>query len=123
MIGAHEADALRQTRGDMGEILILAGGIDDQHQDAVLRLLGRARHHQIVENAALLVEELRVSLASGSEVQDIGRHERFERLGGRRMVAPMRKAWPICETSKRPALARVWRCSARTPVGYCTGMS
>ncbi len=87
VVGAHEADALRQTGGDMGEVLILAGRIDDQHQDAVLRLLGRARHHQIVENAALLVEELRVALAPGSEVQDIGRHEGFERLGGRRMVA------------------------------------
>ena len=88
MIGAHQAHALRQARRDVGEILVLARRVDDQHQDAVLGLVGRARHHQIVENAALLVEELGVALAAGGEVQDIGRHEGFERLRGRRMVRP-----------------------------------
>ena len=33
------------------------------------------------------------------------------------------RTWPMCETSNRPAAVRVCACSARMPVGYCTGIS
>ena len=32
-------------------------------------------------------------------------------------------SWPICETSNRPAAARVCRCSFKTPAANCTGIA
>ena len=45
----------RQPRRDMRVVGVLARRVDDQEQHAVLGRIGRARHHQVVEDAAILV--------------------------------------------------------------------
>ena len=35
---------------------------------------------------------------------------------------PLTMNWPMCEMSNTPAAVRTARCSARMPLGYCTGM-
>ena len=39
--------------------------IENQHEDAVLIRIRRASHHQVIENPALLVQQLRVALPAG----------------------------------------------------------
>ena len=55
----------------------LAGGIDHQEQ-----VITEIRHHQIVENAAGIVGELRIALAAGRNRDNVLRDQRFERAGG-----------------------------------------
>ena len=58
----------------MREILLLARGVDDEEQP-----VDAACHHQIVEDAAALVGELRVAHAVVAEAFDVGRDQRLER--------------------------------------------
>ena len=51
----------------------LAGGVDHQEQ-----MVAEVRHHQIVENAAGLVGELRVALPAGRNRHDVLRHQPFQ---------------------------------------------
>ena len=72
--------------------------------------IGRAGDHQVVEDAAVLVEEQRVALLAGLQVEDVGRDQRLERAAAVGLVvagAATRNAWPMCETSNRPACSRV----------------
>ena len=55
MVRADQPHACGQPRRDMRVVGILHGGIDHQEQHAVLGRIGRARHHQVVEDAACLV--------------------------------------------------------------------
>ena len=87
-----EADARRQFRGDMSIVVVLAAGVDHQHQRAVAFGAGRPRHHQVVENAAIIGEELRVALLAGLEVEDVGGEERFERARRGVMVRAVQPA-------------------------------
>ena len=64
------------------EILRLGGGVDDEEQPLVAP--GQARHHQIVENAAVLGEQLRVARAFGREALDIGGNEALDQRARRR---------------------------------------
>ncbi len=61
----------------MGEIGVLAGGVDDQQE-----VIARAGDHQIVEDAAGIVGELGVALLTGSQARDVAGDQRLERLGG-----------------------------------------
>ena len=88
MVGAQELHARRQPRHEMGEIGLLARGVDDEHQHAVLDGIARARHHQVVENAAILVGELGIALPPGREADDVGSHQRLERARGGLVVGP-----------------------------------
>ena len=70
--------------GDVGVVHLLARGIDDQEQPPVVLLGSRARHHQVVDDAARIVQQLGVALLARLQVQDVGRHQGFERGGGGR---------------------------------------
>ena len=77
MLGPDQLHIGRQPRLDMGVVLRLAGGVDDEQQRAVLVRIGRARDHQVVEDATLLVQELRIALLAGRQVDDIGWDQRL----------------------------------------------
>ena len=55
-------------------VLGLAGGVDHQKQ-----MVAEIRHHQVVEQAAILVGELRVALPSRRNRNDVLRHQPFQR--------------------------------------------
>ncbi len=69
----HGAGAGRRL--DQGEIFLLGGGVDDDVEAAGRSLLGRPRDHQVVEDAALLVEEDRVTDLTGLETADVARDQ------------------------------------------------
>ena len=75
-----------QPRREMRVVRLLRRRVDDQEQHAVLGRIGRARHHQVVEDAAVVVEQLRVALAAGREADDVARHQRLERARDRLVV-------------------------------------
>ena len=54
---------------------MFAGGVDDDEQRAVAR---GARHHEVVADTALVVEQQRVADGADREARDIARHESFE---------------------------------------------
>src|SRR4051794_24126262 len=60
----------------MPKVRVLIRGID--HESEPLFATWYARHHQVVENAAIPVEKLRVALAPGRERGNVGRHQRLE---------------------------------------------
>ena len=70
---AGGGEVLLQVR----EVGVLAGGVDHEQE-----MIAGACHHQIVEDAAAIVGELRVALLAGLEARDVGRHQGLERLGG-----------------------------------------
>lgn len=83
-----ELNACRQVRLNMRKILMLAGGIDDNEQRAFAR---GTRHHEVVADAALVVEQQGVADGSGHEACDVARHEGFERSRHRRVVRSHKK--------------------------------
>ena len=113
--------AIREMRAQMRLVLGLAGGVDHQEQ-----MVAEIRDHQIVENAAVVIGELRVALPARRNRHDVLRHQPLQRAARRPRpcrISARSASWPICETSNRPAAARVCRCSFSTPAAYCTGMS
>jgi hypothetical protein len=92
VVGAQQPDIAGQLRRDMGEVGVLARGVDHQHQHAVLVRIGRARHHEVVENAAVRVEQLGVALAPRREADDVRRHQRLQRAGDAFMIGPDQEA-------------------------------
>src|SRR3954449_10442099 len=104
---AAQLDARRQMRADMGVVALLGRGVDDKEKLALLERVGGPRHHQVVEDAAALVEELGVALLPGLEVQDVGRDERLERLRGRRVIRPdQRRLAHVRDVEEPGVLAR-----------------
>ena len=79
-----------------------------------------ARDHQVVEDAAVVGEKLRIALLAGLQAQDIGRESALRAPAPRsRGSCPRRrrKAWPMWETSNRPACSRVQWCSVEDAGG------
>ena len=72
----------------MREIDVLARGVHDKREASAI---AGARHHQIVDHAALGVHELGVADAPRLEAQDIGRRQR---LDGRRRRLEIRAREP-----------------------------
>jgi hypothetical protein len=69
--------AVADVRDQVLDVGVLARRVHDQEQ------VGLApRDHQVVEDAAVGVGEEGVSLLAGDQVDDIDRHERFERARG-----------------------------------------
>ena len=52
IVVGDDRDALRQAFADIGVVDFLAGGVDDEHQAAVVAGGDRARHHEVVDDAA-----------------------------------------------------------------------
>ena len=86
MIRAQQPHARRQPCRKMRVVRLLGRRVDDQKQHAVLVRIDRARHHQVVDDAAVFAGELGVALAAGREADDIAGHERFERARDRLVV-------------------------------------
>ena len=80
-------------------------------------------NHQVVENAAFIIQQHGITLAANAffKLLDLAREQAFQArrfcMGGFMIKACYENAWPICETSKRPAFSRVCRCSFNTPDG------
>ncbi len=74
-------DPLRQPIGDVLVIGVLAAGIHDEEQASLFTGIERARHHQVVENAAVVRQQLRVALLAGLEIENIGGNQRFHGAG------------------------------------------
>ena len=70
----------------MGEIGVLAGGVDDQ-----VKVIAPVGDHQVVEDAALFVGQDRVTGLAGGQALDIARHQGFE---SRRRVVPQQFRLP-----------------------------
>ena len=65
-------------RLQVGQVLVLAGGVDHQEQ----RVVAQVGDHQVVEDAALLIGEHGIALHAHRQVDDIHRHQAFQGLGG-----------------------------------------
>jgi hypothetical protein len=78
-VGAPEPHVRRQLRFEMRVVVFLAAGVHDQMERAWMAWIGGAGDHEIVEDAAILVQELRVALLMRLEVEDVGRAKRFQR--------------------------------------------
>ena len=76
-----QRDLRRQAVGHVRVVGILAAGVDDQIEHAVAIRRLRPRDHQVIENAAIGCEELRVALLAMFQVQHVGGNQRFERVG------------------------------------------
>ena len=66
--------AVGEMRAQMRLVLGLAGGVDDQEQ-----MVAEIRHHQVVENAAVVIGELRVALPARRNRHDVLRHQPLQR--------------------------------------------
>ena len=58
----------------MSEVPFLAGGIDDQK-----KVIAPVGHHQVVDDAALIVGQDGVTGSSFAQSLDVARHQRFQR--------------------------------------------
>ncbi len=91
-----ERDMFGQVGGEVGEIDLLAAGVDDQEQAVFVQ----AGDHQVVDDAAGLVGEQGVALAAGFQAGDVAWHQAFQRgrdIGsGERCLAHMRHIEQSC---------------------------
>ena len=75
-----QTHGLRQVAGDMRAVDLVARRVEDEAQCAVRAGFGGARHHQVVDDAAVCIEQLRVALLAGRDAGDVGGHQGFERV-------------------------------------------
>ena len=64
--------------------------IYDEIKRVLITRHGEARDHQIIENAAIFIEELRVTLLPRLQRLNVGWHQFFERFGRRRKALVIR---------------------------------
>ena len=76
VVERREAEARPADAGEERVVDGFSGGVDHQPERAVRG--GSARHHEIVDDAALVVEELRVALPARSQTEDVGCAEGLE---------------------------------------------
>jgi hypothetical protein len=88
VVEATQLDAARQPGLHVGVVGVLGGGVDDEEELAVLMRVRGPGDHQVVEDATVLVEELRVALPPRREIHDVGGDERLERARRGGVVGP-----------------------------------
>ena len=81
-----ETHIRRKTRRHMGIVAFLGAGIDHQEEASVMGGIAGAHHHQIVDDAAFLGEELGIALLAGLEIEHVGGDECLQRLRRRRVI-------------------------------------
>ena len=76
--GEHRLDLAGRSKVllHVREIGVLAGGVENHQQ-----VIARAGDHQIVEDAAVIVGELRVTLLARLQARDVAGHQRLDCLG------------------------------------------
>ena len=104
MVGADQPHACGQARRKVRIVGLLGGGVHDEEEHAVLGGVGRARHHQVVEDAAFLVGELGVALAARRQIHDIGGHQRFERARHRLVIGADQERLPHVRDIEQPGV-------------------
>ncbi|MCY1370161.1 hypothetical protein D9M69_572440 [compost metagenome] len=72
-LGLHGA-ALADALHDVGQVAVFAGAVDD-HED----VRATVDEHQVVDDAAFVVEQQAVALLAHGQVDHVHRHERLER--------------------------------------------
>jgi hypothetical protein len=70
--------ALADARLDVGDVAGLAGAVDDHEQ----RVVALVEEHQVVDDAALVVQQQPVALLAHGQVDHVHGHQRLERCGG-----------------------------------------
>jgi hypothetical protein len=106
--------ALADAGLDVGDVGHLAGAVDDDEQ-----VLAAVDEHQVVEDAALVIEQQAVALLVQAQADHVDRHQGFEGGGG---VGADQAQLAHVRDVEQAGGARVCRCSAIRPAGYCTGM-
>ena len=66
--------AIRQLGGNMSEVGSFGSGVDDEKEPLAPGFVIEPRHHQIVENMAMAIEQLRIAHPPWSKGGDIARH-------------------------------------------------
>src|ERR671923_2479510 len=65
-------------------------------------------HHQVIDGSAILVQELSVPLLTRLKIEDVSRHKRLERRGGRLVTRADKKRLPHVRNVEEPSFrARV----------------
>ncbi len=75
VVQLSKPDGFAQIGREVGEVDVLAAGVDDQEQAVFIQ----AGDHQVVDDASGLVGEQRVALAAGFQAGDIAGDQPFER--------------------------------------------
>ena len=83
LVSRHETHVGRQTRLDVGAVSRLSRGVEDEVEVAGLGLRRGTGRHKVVENAAVLGQQLRVALPPWREMDQVGRDERLQRSSDR----------------------------------------
>ena len=102
MLGPQKLHVGRERAFKVLPIDRFARGIDDEHEHAVFVGLGGTRHHQVVDDAALLIEQLGVALAAEAEIDEIGTDQSFERARGGVVVRAGQKGLPHVGDVEQP---------------------
>ncbi len=74
--------AVRQLGGEMREIGCFCRGIDDEKEPLATGFVVEPRHHQIVENMALAIEQLGIPHLAWSKRRDFARHQSLQAARG-----------------------------------------
>ena len=113
--------AIRQLGGNMSKVGSFGSGVDDEKEPLAPGFVIEPRHHQIVENMPMAIEQLRIAHPPWRKGGDIARHERFQAARG--MRSRENGLAHVRNIEQARALVRVKRCSLTMPEGYCTGMA
>ena len=101
MVGhGHHLAAVADVRDQVLGVVDLAAGVDHQEQ-----VVGAAGHHQVVAQAALGVGEEGVALLAHRQVDDVLRHQAFQRGGG--IVAAQLQLAHVRDIEQRGLVAAV----------------
>jgi hypothetical protein len=91
---------------DVRDVAHLAGAVDDHEQPGDARVAAAAvEEHQVVDDAAFVIEQQAVALLAGGQVDHVDRHQRLER--GRRVGAYQAQLAHVGHVEQAGGLARV----------------
>jgi hypothetical protein len=105
--GAAAANALL----DVGQIAVFAGTVDDHKNIATVGHIA-VHEHQVVDDAALVIEQQAVALFVHAQAHHVHRHQALE--GGCR-VWPAQAQLAHVRDIEQASAVRVWWCSATRP--------
>ncbi len=72
------------SRGNMSKVGFFGSGVDNEKEPLAPGFVIEPRHHQIVENMPIAIEQLRIAHPPWRKGGDVARHERFQAARGMR---------------------------------------